>query len=163
MNLYEYQRGHSLTLVQGHSDSTFSNFFFLETVWPIEAKLYVEPPVEWTTDSRSWDTHIYYTVYQMKDVSKSIHAPVTSKYLVQMYETCFFSPEAKAHWWAYWIGRPLSSVIVVCSRHSLNIFSSETAWPISQISYGVSMGWGNDRLFKWSRSHDHYARHAHIW
>ena len=30
-------QGHSLTLVQGHSDSTFSNFFFLETTRPIEA------------------------------------------------------------------------------------------------------------------------------
>ena len=37
-------QGHSLTLVQSHSDSTFSNFFFLETAWPIEAKFYVEPP-----------------------------------------------------------------------------------------------------------------------
>ena len=38
--------GHLLTLVQGHSDSTFSNFFFLETAWPIEAKFYVEPPLD---------------------------------------------------------------------------------------------------------------------
>ena len=37
-------QGHSLTLVQSHSDSTFSNFFFLETAWPIEAKFYMEPP-----------------------------------------------------------------------------------------------------------------------
>ena len=37
-------QGHSLTLVQGHSDSIFSNVFFLETAWPIEAKFYVEPP-----------------------------------------------------------------------------------------------------------------------
>ena len=36
-------QGHSLTLFQGHSDSTFS-FFFLETALPIEAKFYVEPP-----------------------------------------------------------------------------------------------------------------------
>ena len=28
---------------QGHSDSTFSNFFSRETARPIEAKLYVEP------------------------------------------------------------------------------------------------------------------------
>ena len=35
-------QGHSL--IQGHSDSTFSNFFLLETAWPIEAKFYVEPP-----------------------------------------------------------------------------------------------------------------------
>ena len=37
-------QGHSLTLVQGHSDSTFSNFFFLETARLIEAKFHVEPP-----------------------------------------------------------------------------------------------------------------------
>ena len=35
-------QGHSLTLVQGHSDSTFSNFFSWETARPIEAKFYVE-------------------------------------------------------------------------------------------------------------------------
>ena len=32
INLYEYQ-GHSLILVQGHSDSTFSNLFFLKTAF----------------------------------------------------------------------------------------------------------------------------------
>ena len=37
-------QGHLLTLVQGHSDSTFSNFFFLETAKPIEAKVQMEPP-----------------------------------------------------------------------------------------------------------------------
>ena len=35
-------QGHSLTLVLGHSESIFLNFFFLETAWPIEAKFYVE-------------------------------------------------------------------------------------------------------------------------
>ena len=47
---------YSLTLIQGHSDSTFSFFFFLflETAWPIEAKFYVKPP---------WDrgTEVYST------------------------------------------------------------------------------------------------------
>ena len=37
-------KGHSLTFVQGHSDSTFSNFFSLETARPIEAKFHVESP-----------------------------------------------------------------------------------------------------------------------
>ena len=37
-------QGHSLTFVQGVSDSTFSNFFYLETARPIEAKFPVEPP-----------------------------------------------------------------------------------------------------------------------
>ena len=39
-------QGYSLTFVEGHSDSdsTFSNFFSLETTRPIEAKFYVEPP-----------------------------------------------------------------------------------------------------------------------
>ena len=43
MNLYKYQRSRSF-FVQGHSDSTFSNFFSLETARPIEAKFHVEPP-----------------------------------------------------------------------------------------------------------------------
>ena len=37
-------QGLPLTLVQGHSDSTFSNFFSLETTWPIEAKFHMKPP-----------------------------------------------------------------------------------------------------------------------
>ena len=45
MNLYLYQKvSHSLTLVQGHSDPTFSNSFSIETDRPIEAKFHVEPP-----------------------------------------------------------------------------------------------------------------------
>ena len=37
-------QGHLLTLVQGHSDSTFLNFFCSETAKPIEAKFHTEPP-----------------------------------------------------------------------------------------------------------------------
>ena len=37
-------QGYSLTLVQGHSDPTFSNLFSLETARQIEAKFHVEPP-----------------------------------------------------------------------------------------------------------------------
>ena len=37
-------QGHSLTLVQCHSDSTFSNFFSLETAPPIKAKFHMKPP-----------------------------------------------------------------------------------------------------------------------
>ena len=38
-------QGHSLTFVQGHSSfTTYSNFFSLETAWPIEAKFHVELP-----------------------------------------------------------------------------------------------------------------------
>ena len=37
-------QGHLLTFVEGHSDTTFSNIFSLETARPIKAKLYVEPP-----------------------------------------------------------------------------------------------------------------------
>ena len=38
---------HSLTLVQGHSDSTFSNFFSLEIARPIEARFHVGPAWDW--------------------------------------------------------------------------------------------------------------------
>ena len=45
MNLYEFKgQGRLLTLVQGHSDSTFLNFFSLETARPIEAKFHVDHP-----------------------------------------------------------------------------------------------------------------------
>ena len=37
-------QGHLLTLVQSRSDSTFLNFFSLETARPIEAKLHVDYP-----------------------------------------------------------------------------------------------------------------------
>ena len=54
MSLNEYQ-GHSLTLVQGHADSTFQNSFFLVTAWPIEAKFKnVEPP--WDVGTKVWST-----------------------------------------------------------------------------------------------------------
>ena len=57
MNVYEYQRSRSFNdLVQGHSDSTFSNFFSLETAGPTESKFHVEPP---------WDE-------RMKDCSNSL-------------------------------------------------------------------------------------------
>ena len=39
-------QGHSVTLVQGHSDSTFANFFSLEKAMLIEAKFHVEPPLD---------------------------------------------------------------------------------------------------------------------
>ena len=42
-------QGHSFTLVQGHSDSTFSNSFSLETARLIEATFHTEPPWDWGT------------------------------------------------------------------------------------------------------------------
>ena len=33
----------------------------------------------------------------------------------------------------------------------------------AQILYGASLGWGNERLLKWSRFIDQDGRHAHIW
>ena len=42
-------QGHLLTLLQGHSDPKFSNFFSLETAWPIETKFHVEPTLDGRT------------------------------------------------------------------------------------------------------------------
>ena len=39
-------QGYSLTLVQGHLDSTFSNFFSFEATTPIEAKFHIAPPLD---------------------------------------------------------------------------------------------------------------------
>ena len=48
-------QGHSLILVQGHSDSAYSNFFSLETARPIEAKFHVEPLWDGGTEDCSND------------------------------------------------------------------------------------------------------------
>ena len=37
-------QGHSLTFDQGHSDSTFSNFFSSKNARPFETKVHMEPP-----------------------------------------------------------------------------------------------------------------------
>ena len=71
----------------------------------------------------------------------------------------FSSPEPKAHWWAFRIGRPQSSVCLssILYKHLLlrNRLASR-----SQISYGASRGWWNESLFKRSRSHDQDGLHA---
>ena len=60
---------------------------------------------------------------------------------------------------------PCSGVRRCCRRPPfLNVFSSETAWPIkAKILCGASLGRGNESLSKWSRSHDQDGRQAHIW
>ena len=45
-------QGHSLTFVEGHLDSTFSNFISLKTARPTEAKFNVEPP--WDGSEYKW-------------------------------------------------------------------------------------------------------------
>ena len=66
----------------------------------------------------------------------------------------------------YRIGRPLWSVVCVSVRPSSSLFkhlllrNHQADW--SQISNGVSMGWGNESMFIWSWSHDQDGHHAYI-
>ena len=101
-----------------------------------------------------------------------IYFYITVYYMIKCFcqSRIFSSPEPKAHWWAYTIGRPLSSV--VCLSLSVLRLSSTLFKHIllrnrlasqSQISYEASMEWGNERFFKRSRSHNQDGRHAHIW
>ena len=48
LHVYEYQRSRSFIDLGPRSlrFTTFSNFFFLETAMPIEAKFHVEPPLD---------------------------------------------------------------------------------------------------------------------
>ena len=73
----------------------------------------------------------------------------------------FYSPDLKAHWWAYHMARPLSVCLSVNIFKRLLLQNRWADW--SQISCGASMGWGNESLFPGSRSHDQDGRHAHIW
>ena len=66
-----------------------------------------------------------------------------------------------------WLRRPSSVVRPSSVRPSVNIFKHLLLWNHwanwTQISYGDSLGWGNESLFKWLWSHDQDGRHAHIW
>ena len=63
-------QGHSLTLVQGHSDSTFSNCFSWETAWPIEAKFHMEP---------QWDGRTKVCSYGLDHMTKMAAMPIYGK------------------------------------------------------------------------------------
>ena len=71
MNLYDIKgQGLSSTLVQGHSDSTFSNFFSLETARPIEAKFHVELP---------WDGGMTVNTNELRHMTKMADMPIYGK------------------------------------------------------------------------------------
>ena len=65
--------------------------------------------------------------------------------------------------WSLFIPRP-SVHLFVCL--SVNIFKRLFLWSrwasFAQISYGAALGWGNERLLKWTRFVDQDGRHAHI-
>ena len=65
-------QGHSLTVIQGDSDSTFSNFFSLEIALSIEAKFYVEPP---------WDGEIKVNINGLCHMTKLAAMPIYGKNL----------------------------------------------------------------------------------
>ena len=59
-----------MSSVQGHSDSTFSNFFFLVTAWPIKAKFRVEPP---------WDRRMKVYTTGLSHMTKMAAMPIYGK------------------------------------------------------------------------------------
>ena len=63
---------HSLTFIQGHSDSIFSKFFTLETAMPIEAKFHVQPP---------WDRVIKLSTNGLCHMTKIAAMPIYCKNL----------------------------------------------------------------------------------
>ena len=75
-------QGHSLTVVRGHSDSTFSNFFSSKSTRPIEAIFHVEP---------SWDGRMKVSTNGLCHMSKMAAMPIYAK------KTCkiFFSGTEK--------------------------------------------------------------------
>ena len=65
-------QGDSLTLVQGHSYLTSSNFFSLEMARPIEAKFHVVPP---------WDGGMKLNANGICRMTKMVTMPIFSKNL----------------------------------------------------------------------------------
>ena len=63
-------QGHSLTFVQGHSDSIFSNFFSSKSTRPIEAIFHVEP---------SWYGRMEMSINGLYHVTKMAAMPIYAK------------------------------------------------------------------------------------
>ena len=63
-----------MTFVEGHSDSTFSNFFSLETARPVETKFYVEP---------AWDVGMTVSINGLCHMTKIAVMPIYSKKKLQ--------------------------------------------------------------------------------
>ena len=60
--------------------------------------------------------------------------------------------------------RPRSFTDLVLNLNIFKLLDLNNHWADrSQISCGASSGWGNESLFKWSKSHDQGGRHVHIW
>ena len=83
------------------------------------------------------------------------------------FRSVFLAHMSRRHiWWAYRIDRPPSVSVGVRRTSSSTLFKHlllRNQWANqSQISYGASMGWGNESLLKWSWSLDQDGRHAHI-
>ena len=65
-------QGHSLTFVQGLSDSIFSNFFSSKSTGPIEAKFHIEPP---------WDIGMKIYTNVLGHMTKMASRPIYGKNL----------------------------------------------------------------------------------
>ena len=122
-----------------------------------------------TDEGNTWVTIFYkFIVLLKKIIDKNCHWKKCGKGGGFMMNPIFSSPEPKAHWWANSI--PVTSLSVrpsVVCRPSVNIFKHLLLWNHwanwTQISYGDSLGYGNESLFNWFWSHDQDGRHAHIW
>ena len=79
-------QGHPMTLFQGDSYSVFSNFFFLETACPIEAKFYVEPP--WDGGTKVWSNGLGH-------MTKMAAMPIYGKNLKK---SSSLEPNGRWHW-----------------------------------------------------------------
>ena len=66
-------QGHSLTFVQGHSDSTLSNVFSSENIRLIEAIFQVEP---------SWDGRMKASINGLCHMTKMAAMPIYAKNLL---------------------------------------------------------------------------------
>ena len=93
---------------------------------------------KWNTTSNPFMLHLVF--YRCKLYPFCL---VDYAILIHWIQSIFSSSEPKAHWWAYRIGRPPSSVVclsIVCRPHCLNIFSSDTTRPI-KVKFHMELLW----------------------
>ena len=120
--------GHSLTFIQGHSDSTFSNFFCSETARQIKAKFHMAPPWDVGNEnlfkySRSHDhAHIWWKTSKIfLGTKRSMTLKLGVQHRVHEYYQYFHMMTLDWPWPFLWQGQ-------ICFRMLLRVWKLIQHW-----------------------------------
>ena len=122
-------QGNSLTVVQGHSDSTYSNFFSLETAEQIEAKVHVKPP---------WDEWMKVSTNALCPMNKMAAIPIKIKTFKNLLLWNQKADDLES-WYPALVTRVLPNLIKWWLRVDLDLFYSKVEFGPFCVLYGKDL------------------------